>query len=323
MRHNNVFESQANLANKMRIYLTGSDGFVGRWFAQHIAKGAGAWSSCVLGADTRIDIRDAAKLKASLTDFCPDAVVHLAAQSNIPASIAAPAETASINVMGTLALLDAIEQAAPRARLLHVGSGDMYGLVDASALPIAESAPLMPRNPYAASKIAAEMFVRERAVRGRIDACCVRSFNHTGPGQTADFVLPALAMQIARFVVDGQRRGTVSAGDLDCSRDFLDVRDVIEAYRVILEKGTPGAVYNVCSGTEVALQDALENLSGLAGIAVEVRRDPSRLRPAEQKRVCGNPEKLQSLGWRRTIAFETTLRDLLADCRARLHMEMT
>lgn len=307
----------------MRIYVTGSDGFVGRWVVQHAARRSGPWAGIELGADTRIDIRDTDGLKAALAAFVPDAVLHLAALSNVPASIRAPQETASINVMGTLCLLDAIEQAAPRARLLFVGSGDMYGLVDEASLPIAESAPLAPRNPYAASKIAAEMFVRERAARGRVDACCARAFNHTGPGQTADFVLPSLARQVAALAVEGRRQGTIVAGDLDCSRDFLDVRDVVEAYRVILEKGACGAVYNVCSGVEVRLRDIAGQMAALAGVGIDIERDPARLRPAEQRRVRGDPARLRGLGWQPDIPFETTLRDLLADCRSRLHLETT
>lgn len=307
----------------MRLYVTGSIGFVGRWVAQHAAKGIGPWASITLGVDPQLDILDTAGLKAALDAFAPDAILHLAGQSNVPAAIADPRDTASVNVMGTLSLLDAIEQAAPRARLLQVGSGDVYGLVAENALPVAEEAPLAPRNPYAASKVAAEMFVRERVARGRIKACCTRSFNHAGPGQLADFVLPSLAMQMARLVVEGRGGAEIVAGDLDCTRDFLDVRDVVEAYRIILEKGENGAVYNVCSGREVSLHSAAEQLARLAGIAPCIVRDPGRLRPAEQKRMCGNPAKLRALGWSPGISFETTLRDLLADCRTRVHMETT
>lgn len=309
--------------NTTRLFVTGSAGFVGRWVAQHAAKAAGPWASIVLAADPQIDILDTERLRAALAAFNPDAILHLAGQSNVPAAIADPTGTANVNVMGTLSLLDAIEQAAPRARLLHVGSGEVYGLVPEQALPVTEEAPLAPRNPYAASKVAAEMFVRERAARGRIDACCVRAFNHAGPGQTADFVLPSLAMQMARLAVQGRNAGEIVAGDLECSRDFLDVRDVVEAYRIILEKGETGAVYNVCSGKEVSLRDAAEQLAAIAGLKLQIIRDPGRMRPAEQKRMCGNPAKLRALGWNPGISFETTLRDLLADCRTRVHLETT
>lgn len=303
----------------MRLYLTGSSGFVGQWVARRVAEGA--WADVTLGSDPALDILDGAALASALARFAPDAVLHLAAQSNVPAAIADPQGTARVNVMGTLTLLEAIEQAAPQARLLHVGSGDVYGRVLESELPIRETTPLAPRNPYAASKVAAEMFVLERARRGRINACCVRSFNHTGPGQSADFVLPALAMQVARLARQGLPAGEIVAGDLEVTRDFLDVRDVVDAYRLLLEKGENAAVYNVCSGVEVVLRQAAERLAALAGIDIRWTRDPHLMRPAEQRRVRGDADRLRALGWSPAISLETTLRDLLADCRARVDLE--
>lgn len=303
----------------MRLYLTGSSGFVGQWVGRRVADHT--WADVILGSDPDLDILDGAGLRDALERFAPDAVLHLAAQSNVPAAIADPRHTASINVMGTLTLLDAMEQAAPRARLLHVGSGDVYGQVAETALPITEATPLAPRNPYAASKVAAEMFVLERARRRRIDACCVRAFNHTGPGQSADFVLPALALQMARLVAKGARQGAIVAGDLDITRDFLDVRDVVDAYRLLLERGESGTVYNLCSGEEVQLRYAAERLAELSGLLVQFVRDPHLTRPTEQRRVCGSPGRLQTLGWARTVPFESTLRDLLADCRTRADLE--
>lgn len=305
----------------MRLYLTGSSGFVGQCLAGRVAGAEGEWGRISLGFDPDLDILDGDALAHALDRFAPDAILHLAAQSNVPASIADPVHTARVNVMGTLNLLDAMERAAPRARLLHVGSGDIYGLVPEQSQPITEQTPLAPRNPYAASKVAAEMFVLERTRRGRVKACCVRAFNHTGPGQSADFVFPALALQIARLARSGQGNGEVIAGDLDITRDFLDVRDVIDAYGILLEKGEVGAVYNVCSGEEVSLRKAAEQMAVLAGVTPCWMRDPRLTRPAEQRRVCGSPERLRALGWARSIPFEKTLRDILADCLSRAELE--
>lgn len=306
----------------MRLYLTGSSGFVGQWIARRVAETASPWGGVTLGADPELDILDIEGLRSALSQFAPDAVLHLAAQSNVPAAIADPRHTAQVNVMGTLNLLDAMEKVAPRARLLHVGSGDVYGIVPEAALPIVEEAPIAPRNPYAASKVAAEMFVLERARRGRLYACCARAFNHTGPGQSDQFVLPALALKVARLAASGAQHGEIVAGDLDVTRDFLDVRDVIDAYRILLARGENGAVYNVCSGEEVQLRHAAEQLAALAGVAARFERDPGLIRPAEQRRVRGSPERLRALGWERAIPFANTLRDLLADCQARVTMEL-
>lgn len=293
----------------MRLFVTGLSGFVGTWLTRVLEERRLPPPIELLAAPS-LEIRDRQAVRGAVRDARPDAVLHLAAQSNVPQAIADPAATAEVNVIGTLNLLDALEAAGFKGRLLFVGSGDEYGLVEESSLPLREEAPLAPRNPYAASKAAAEMFVLERARRGRIDALCARPFNHTGPGQDARFVLPALARQVAAIAA-GRRPAKIVAGDLDVTRDFLDVRDVVAAYLLLLDQGEAGGVYNVCSGAETHLRRALEQMLALAGVSAEVSRDPALLRPAEQRRHYGDNSRLRALGWTPAMSLAGTLADLI------------
>lgn len=304
----------------MRLYVTGSRGFVGQTLQQQVKRDP-QWQHFDIVTDPDIDIRDGDALNASLRHFHPDAVLHLAAQSNVPASLANPVETAQINVIGTLNLLDAIERKIPQARLLFVGSSDGYGLVQENQLPLKEEQPLQPRNPYAASKVAAEQFVLERVRRGRINACCTRSFNHTGPGQSARFVIPAIARQLA-LIRQGAQPPRLLTGDLDITRDFLDVRDVVRAYlHLLVQENATENVYNVCSGVETHLHEAASRMAEIAGLPVEFERDPALLRPAEQRRVCGDAARLRQLGWQPQIPFETTLQEIVNDWMQQVQQE--
>lgn len=299
----------------MRLYVTGSMGFVGQWVRRQIAAQREPWVGVSLAEEPGVDIRDTGALADSLARLRPDAVLHLAAQSNVPDAIADPGATAEVNVMGTMSVLQAIERAAPQARLLQVGSGDAYGLVSEDRLPVSEDQPFAPRNPYAASKAAAEMFVLERARRGRVHACCARSFNHTGPGQDERFVFPAIARQAA--AVRRRGGGRIVVGDLEITRDFLDVRDVVDAYLCLLQRGASGCAYNVCSGIETPLRPAAEAMVSGAGVVPDFVRDAELLRLAEQRRMVGDSSRLRALGWAPRISLETTLRDVMNDWLSR------
>jgi len=305
----------------MNLLITGQAGFVGTWLRESLRNDPRHAHIVVLPAE-RLDLLDRAGTAAFLAAYRPDAVIHLAALSSVADAVRDPVATASVNVIGTLHLLDALEKTRFAGRFLQVGSSEQYGLVVPESLPIRESAALAPRNPYAASKVAAEMFVLERARRGVLDAVCVRPFNHSGPGQDGRFVLPALARQVAGIAC-GRRPPEIVAGDLDITRDFLDVRDVVAAYLLLLHQGETGGVYNVCSGQESRLADLLDTLQQLAGTRAVVKRAPALLRPAEQRRVAGDNSRLCACGWQPGHPLDQTLQGLLDTARATLEKEST
>ena len=296
----------------MKLLVTGSDGFVGGVLARQ--------RTCLplADADGNVDLRDAERLRRAVRHIAPDAVIHLAAQSFVPASFAHPQETYDVNFLGTFALLQALEAARFAGRLLFVGSGDGYGAVAPEALPIAEEQPLRPRSPYAVSKVAAEALCYQWSQAGEFEIVMTRSFNHIGPGQSDRFVVSDFARQVIE-IRKGLREPLISTGDIDVTRDFTDVRDVVRAYLLLLEHGRNGEAYNVCSGAEYAIRDILQQLLRLRGVSAEVRRDPSRIRPAEQRRICGSPRKLErDTGWTRRFSLEQSLADILNDWETKL-----
>lgn len=266
-------------------------------------------SWCAL--DEEPDVLNADALRGAIAAQRPDWIIHLAAQSHVPSSWADPAATLRVNVGGTANLLKAMGDAGFTGRLLYVSSADIYGAVPESGLPVSEETPVAPRNPYATSKVAGEELCRQWARTQPLDVVIARPFNHTGAGQRPDFALPAFAREIAAIKL-GKQPPRVLTGDLEVTRDFLDVRDVIAAYLALLAKGTKGETYNVCSGREVHLGGALAMLAGLAGVTPEIVTDPARLRPSEQRRMCGSHARITATtGWQPSIAFGDTLTQLL------------
>lgn len=289
----------------MTLLLTGWDGFVGTHFRRA--------ADCVplATADgTVIDLRDRAALGAAIARIAPSAVVHLAAQSFVPESFRAPRDTFDINFGGTLNLLEALAGSGFSGRFLFVGSGDVYGLVPPEALPVAEHFPLRPRSPYAVSKVAAEALCYQWSQTGPFEVVMTRAFNHVGPGQNERFALSDFARQLAR-IARGLQPPRLAVGDLDVTRDFTDVRDVVAAYRAVLARGRNGEVYNVCSGQERSVREMLAMLVKISGADVDIEPQDQRVRPAEQRRACGSPRKLsEHTGWEASIPIERTLRDL-------------
>lgn len=292
-----------------RVYVTGAGGFVGSVLRQQLAA---EWPRAeFVPMPGEIDIRDRDSLARSLRDAAPQYVVHLAAQSFVPDAFKDPATTLDINLNGTLSLLLALRDMSFDGRMLFVGSGDMYGLVPEAELPIDEDRPLRPRNPYAVSKVAAEALCYQWSVSENLDIVMARPFNHIGPGQDPRFAVADFARQIAAMVAEGSPPVLV-AGDVDAARDFTDVRDIASAYLKILGKGRRREMYNVCSGTSHTLRDIITMLAAEAGLDVSIERDPARLRPAEQKRVQGNPARLKrDTGWEPRRDLRETLRDTL------------
>jgi GDP-4-dehydro-6-deoxy-D-mannose reductase len=241
----------------------------------------------------------------------PDAVIHLAAQSSVAESFRSPEATLTVNLFGTLHLLQALKTARFRGRVLYVGTGDVYGVVDESALPVVETHLPTPRNPYAVSKLAAETLCRQWVYTDDMQVVLARPFNHIGPGQSTSFAVPGFARQIVN-IRSCHADSVVSVGDIDVTRDFTDVRDVIRAYFALLDQGVPGEVYNVCSGVETSVRLLLERLIAIAGVTARVEVDRSRLRKAEQRRMRGSADKIrETTGWMPTVSLEESLLRIL------------
>lgn len=294
------------------LLVTGQNGFVGR----HVtALAAGRWRVIPHAPH---DLLNPVSLDDWLAHCCPAAVIHLAGQTFVPQAFRDPAQTLQINLLGTLNLLQALKRRGFRGTFLYVSSGDVYGQVAIEQLPITESCPPQPRNPYAVSKLAAEHLCLQWSFSEpdwRI--LIARPFNHAGPGQADHFVLPDMARQLLR-VRQGVQSPQISVGDVDVTRDFLDVRDVVQAYFDLLDKGQPGEIYNVCSGQEQLIRGLIMQMAELADVQITLQQDSKRLRKAEQRRTRGCSNKLQRhTGWQPRVPITTTLRDVLTDWEKR------
>ena len=287
------------------VLVTGDQGFVGshalaRW------SGARGLSTFASGAD----ICKKAGLIECLLDYRPKVVLHLAAISFVPDSFRSPETTFDVNFMGTLRLLEALAETGFNGRFLFIGTGDTYGLVPVDAQPIREAQPLRPRNPYAVSKVAAEALCYQWSQTGPFEVVMARPFNHIGAGQAPTFAISDFARQIAEISA-GQRPPVLKVGNIDVTRDFTDVKDVLKAYELLLSKGRNGEVYNVCSGVERSVRSLVERLLELAGVEAEIQNDPTRFRPSDQPRVCGDHAKLsRDTGWQPEVPMDETLLNL-------------
>lgn len=298
-----------------KLLVTGLGGFVGQHLEARLQEPAvGGWQ---LMATQPHDLTDAATLDAWLAADCPDAVIHLAGQTFVPESFRDPARTLQVNLLGTLNLLQALKRRGFSGTFLYVSSGDVYGQVAEADLPVVETLAPQPRNPYAVSKVSAELLCQQWSYTEPWRIIVARPFNHIGTGQGDAFVIANMARQIVR-IRQGVQPPHLDVGDIDVTRDFLDVQDVIEAYLLLLDKGRNGEVYNVCSGQERRVRDLISEMAELAGVEVELRQDPARMRRAEQRRVVGSSAKLQKeTGWKPGINITETLRRVLSDWDAR------
>ncbi len=299
----------------MKALVTGAGGFVGTHLTEHLADNGDEVFMTDQSADG-VDITDADQVARLLEKVRPEAIYHLAGWADVGGSWSAPTTAFRVNAEGTLnVLLAAVSTGVER--VLVVSSADVYGAVSEADLPITETAPLRPVSPYAASKVAAD-FLGLQAYLGRgLGVLRVRAFNHLGPGQTDKFVASAIASRIVRNEMDGS--DVLPIGNLSARRDFTDVRDVVRAYRMIVQHGTPGDVYNVCSGADVAVQDLAEEMLAMAKHPMRFEADPALLRPVDVPVLRGDHTKLSDeTGWEPKIPLSQTLTDLLDDWRARL-----
>lgn len=309
------------------VLVTGASGFVGPWLLEALAQ-RGWGPLTALGEPPAEpvpplpevawhpgDVRDAEMLDALVAGLQPRTVFHLAAQASVAASLEDPGGTFEVNALGTLRLLDALRRHAPGARTLLVSSAEVYG--PRGGLLTEDLAPA-PANPYAASKAAAEQVAAAFTRAYGLAVVVARPFNHTGPGQSARFAPGAFARQIA-LIEAGRQAPLIRVGNLEARRDFLDVRDVVQAYVALAEQGEAGRAYNVSRGEAVPIRAILDGLLAQAKVAVEIGADPALMRPADVPALAGDSTALrEATGWAPTIDLATTLADLLADWRTRM-----
>lgn len=295
------------------LLITGLSGFVGQHLQSYL-QGHEQWR--VLHTE-EFDLCDPDSLDRALQPACPDAVIHLAGQTFVPEAVRNPAHTLEVNLLGTLNLLQALKRRGFQGSFLYVSSGDVYGQVAEQDLPINEQLTPKPRNPYALSKLSAELLCQQWAYSEPWHIIIVRPFNHIGPKQSENFVIPSVAKQLAN-IRKGRQAPVIEMGDIDVSRDFLDVRDVLSAYLLLLEKGHKGEIYNLCSETEIVIRTIIAKLFDLSDIRPNILQDQSKIRKSEQRRVVASSHKLQQhTGWRPAYSLDESLQAILEEWMAK------
>lgn len=308
---------------KRRLLITGSQGFVGRAVTARILSHHADRIEPVefIDPDTasRPDITHAQAVERAIGAAEADAVLHLAAIAAPREAQKDPTHAWSVNVMGTLHIANAMRRLTPKARLIWSGSSEAYGnAFNRSTSPVSERAALEPMSPYGATKAAADIMLRQMAEDG-FEAIAFRPFNHTGPGQTPDYVVPAFAEQIARIEA-GLQEPILNVGNLEARRDFLDVQDVAEAYLLAATGPLPARrCYNVSTGQPVMIEALLQGLLAKSSRSITVQVDPARYFPNKVETASGDPSSLTSdLGWSPSIDLQETLQSVLDAQRARL-----
>lgn len=264
-----------------------------------------------------VDILDMGAVRSCMEAVRPEAVIHLAAISNVPLSWEKPGLTIDVNIRGTVNVMEALHQANPSAKFLSIGSSDEYGLAAKAGIPLKEDIPCQPQNPYAISKYCAEQMVLQLGKKYGMTVLHTRSFNHFGPGQAKGFVTTDFASQIAAIEA-GKQEAVMRVGDLSASRDFTFVADVVRAYGALVEQEVPGGVYNICSGKAHTMQEILEELLSLSGAEIAVEKDEARMRPSEVPFFLGNCDKLKAAtGWEPEYDFHRGMKETLEYWRNR------
>ena len=307
------------------VLVTGAGGFVGPYLARALAgRGAvvhglglgAAPAEPMLASWREMDLADVESLADAITATAPDAIVHLAGQSSAARSFTDPEGTFRANVTGTWRLLDAVRATAPGARVIVVSSSEIYGPC-APGTRVAEDAAFRPVSPYGLSKAAADQLAAAYGEAHGLDVVRARPFGHAGPGQAPQFMIASWAQQIAD-IERGRAEPVLQVGNLDVVRDISDVRDIVEGYCALIERGTRGGVYNLCRGEGAALAEVAQHMAAMARVPVRVEVDPARLRPADLSYLVGDPSRTaRECGWRVTRPLAETLADVVGEWRAR------
>jgi GDP-4-dehydro-6-deoxy-D-mannose reductase len=300
------------------VLITGARGFAGGHLVEHLASSHRivAWTRSSppeelagLAQWDRIDLLDRDRVRSAIASLRPSRVYHCAGMPNVAESFRDTAAGLEANVLASEHLFDALRRADVRCRVLVTSSAAVYA---ASEQPISEDHTLAPASPYALSKLAQEELARRAASEDGLDIVIARAFNHTGPRQTAAFVAPGIARQIA-LIETGTCEPIIRVGNIAAKRDITDVRDVVRAYAALMTSGVSGMVYNVASGTARSIRSLLDELIARSKVPVQVETEPARMRPNDVPVLVGDSSRLErATGWRPTISFDRMLDDLLA-----------
>jgi GDP-4-dehydro-6-deoxy-D-mannose reductase len=304
----------------LRVLVTGAHGFVGKYLIERLhTRGdsicgidllpAVVSENGLLGKWLHGDIRNADFCDGVIDKFKPEIVFHLAGGLNSPIL----SDLFSTNVQGTLNLLEALRKSEPDAKMIYIGSGAVYGDVSVSRQPITEDEPMNPVTPNGVSKMAADQLCYFYGEAYGLNVVRVRPFNLVGPGQSDNLVCSAFARQLAEVNL-GLRDHKMSVGNLSSSRDFLDVRDFVQALILLSENGREGEVYNLCSGQATQIQAVLDTLISLSGLEIEIQYDPARMQQADVPAQVGSNSKIgEDVGWQPEISFEQSLQEMWED----------
>ena len=255
----------------------------------------------------KADLLDIPRIKSLIEEIQPDSILHMAAQSSVAESWKSPVFSFMNNTNIFLNIIDTVRQNDNGARVLSIGSSEQYGIVSPEDLPLTEESPQRPANPYAVARVAQEQLAKIYADGYGLDICCTRSFNHCGPGQGDRFVVSAIAKQVAK-IAHGLQEPVIHIGNGAIVRDFIDVRDVVSAYALLLLKGRRGEVYNICSGTGRTIREIATTLAEKKRLKVEIREEQDQIRPIDNPRIIGSNRKIrEDLGWEPIIPFDESL----------------
>lgn len=312
----------------MRIIITGFSGFVSRHFIDYLEMNR--IKSDLLGIDIntpdfdyrnktfpnvrfeQVDLLNNGVLENIIYTFQPEYILHLASYSSVGFSWKNPSLSFRNNMNIFLNLLEIIREVTPGCRILSVGSSEEYGNVNEAGLPLREEYPLAPVSPYAVARVSQENLSKVYSDGFGLDIVMTRSFNHIGPGQKDIFVISSFAKQLVEIKKGIKREKKLLTGDITVIRDFLDVRDVVEAYYRLFTGGVKGEVYNICSGNGISLREVIEMMCGILDLEIDLETDPTLLRPNDNRIIVGTNEKLKrATGWERKIELRKSLGDII------------
>ncbi|MFC3767213.1 GDP-mannose 4,6-dehydratase [Paenibacillus sp. GCM10012303] len=308
----------------MKALVTGISGFVGSHMAEFLLNNNVEVTGTIRQRsrmdhirhikDVRLvecELRDPFSVETLIGEIKPDLIFHLAAQSFVPTSWNSPIDTIHNNVAGQVNIMEALRRFDLSSKMQVACSSEEYGHVEPDEVPIRETNPLRPLSPYAVSKVAQDYLGYQYYKSYGLPIVVTRTFNHTGPRRGENFVTSNFAKQIAD-IEKGRKPPVIHVGNLTAKRDFTDVRDVVRAYWLALEKGKPGETYNIASGTCYTVQEVLDLLLSYSNVSISIQEDPARLRPSDVEILLGDATKFRSeTGWQPEIPFEKTMRDLL------------